>query len=346
MLRLDFYESGVGETTIITFPEGGIGIVDAHPSPTSSRPGILDLTRDKKIHFVCLTHPHADHGRDLVDLVKDANPVVLWHTIPNFKEFIYYAFETQQFFPSPNRDLVEKYHREWAEIFADIFGTAKDREIPRRQLRADIQPETIDGVEIHFLSPEEEITQNAIERYAEGVQKAEPTGGDPNLLSAVLALRYGDAVVLLGADALKRNWESAVPRFRKAALPKAILLKVPHHGASNALDLRPAATRHPSYLDLCSSDPLAASVIFAGDSKHPERRVFERLRERTKPTCLSNGLRTSHAGAGLAGRMPGARRVTPAAVCHPVLSFEVSRQGSLGQVAGGDCSNCPNSSRP
>lgn len=345
MLRIDFYESGVGETTIITFPEGGIGIVNAHPSPTSSRANILDLVSDRAIHFVCLTHPHADHGRDLVEVVKDANPTVLWHTVPNFKEFIYYAFETQQFFPSPNRDLVEKYHREWAQIFADIFGTAKERGIPRRQLRADIQQETIDGVEVHFLSPEEEITQIAVEKYAEGVQKAEPTGGDPNLLSAVLALRYGDAVVLLGADALKRNWESAVPRFRKAALPKAILLKVPHHGASNALDLRPAATRHPTYLDICSSEPLASAVIFAGDSKHPENRVYERLCQRTKPSCLSNGLRMSHAGVALGSRIPGVRRVAPATVCHPVLSFELSRQGDLRQVAGGDCSNCAKSAR-
>jgi len=345
MLRLDFYESGIGETTIITFPEGGIGIVDAHPSPTSSRSSISELTCGKTIHFACLTHPHADHGRDLVEVVKNAKPAVLWHTIPNFKEFIYRAFETQQFFPSPNREFVEKYHREWAEIFADIFGTAQERGISRRQLRADVQPETIDGVEVHFLSPEEAITQTAIEKYAKEIQKAEPSGGDPNLLSAIIALRYGDSVVLLGADALKRNWETATQRFWKVKLPKAILLKVPHHGASNALDLRKDASHH-GYLDICSGTPRAFSVIFGGDSKHPEKRVYERLCQRTNPACLSNGLRTSHAGIALGSRMPGARRVTSAAVCHPVLSFEIGRHADLHQIAGGDCSNCPNTPWP
>ena len=199
----------------------------------------------------------------------------------------------------------------------------------------------IEGVEVHFLSPEEAITQNAVEQYAKEIQKAEPSGGDPNLLSAIIALRYGDSVVLLGADALKRNWESATQRFWKAKLPKAILLKVPHHGASNALDLRNNAPH--GYLDVCSNDPRAVSIIFGGDSKHPERRVYDRLCQRTRPACLSNGLRTSEGRTALASRMPGVRRVTSAGVCHPVLSFEIGKNQDLRQIVGGDCSTCVNS---
>jgi len=68
MLKLDFYESGNGETILITFPSGGIGVVDAHPSSRGLRPPILDLVRGRHIHFVCLTHPHADHGVDLTSI--------------------------------------------------------------------------------------------------------------------------------------------------------------------------------------------------------------------------------------------------------------------------------------
>lgn len=56
MLKFDFYESGVGETIIVTFPNGGIGVIDAHPSPTSSRPAILEIVGKRQIHFICLTH--------------------------------------------------------------------------------------------------------------------------------------------------------------------------------------------------------------------------------------------------------------------------------------------------
>jgi len=341
-VRIDFYESGVGETTIITFPGGGIGIVDAHPSAYTSRPDIFQLVEGKKIHFVCLTHPHTDHGRDLVGVFENAEPEVFWHTIPDFKQFIYRACETQQFFPSPNREFVEKYQQEWANVFLDIFAAVQERHIPKRQLRADLQHETIDGVEIHFLSPEEKITQDFIEKYAAEILKADPEGGDPNLLSAILALRYRGVVVILGADALKRNWEDAIKRFRTKGLPKALLIKVPHHGASNAMELRHGAS-HRDYLEICSRNPIASSVIFAGDAKHPEPRVYQRLTEKTHAACLSNGLMNSRSGnKPLSVRLPGVRRGAPPAICHPVLSYEISENGELIKLTGGDCSTCPN----
>jgi len=83
MLKLDFYESGEGETIVLTFPSGGLGIVDAHPSSSTSRQEILQITRGKTIHFVCLTHPHKDHGADLI-------PILEQH--PDIKAFLAYSF--------------------------------------------------------------------------------------------------------------------------------------------------------------------------------------------------------------------------------------------------------------
>ena len=40
MLKVDFYESGQGETIILEFPDGGLGLVDAHPSRSRARPEI------------------------------------------------------------------------------------------------------------------------------------------------------------------------------------------------------------------------------------------------------------------------------------------------------------------
>jgi len=54
-LTIDFYESGVGETIRITFPDGGLGIVDAHPSSCGHRPHILDLVRT--ITFISSASP-------------------------------------------------------------------------------------------------------------------------------------------------------------------------------------------------------------------------------------------------------------------------------------------------
>lgn len=341
MLTIDFYESGIGETIIITFPSGGIGVIDAHPSLGGNRPPILDLVKDRQIHFLCLTHPHADHGKDLVSILKDGpKPKVIWHTIPNFKEFIYYSTGFTNF-PSSISAFIEKYSREWADCFLDIFATAKEKGVERRQLRADLQPESIDGVEIHFLSPEHNVVTEFAENYGKEIHSAEPEGGDPNLLSAILALKYGGSVVLMGADALKKNWYEGISRFRKAGLPKAVLLKVPHHGAKNAFSTR-EHRRWPGYLDICSVDPKATAVLFAGDIDHPDPEVYERLKERTTVTCLSNGLRGKQTGplqtkyVGL----PKARSTGPSKICNPHLSFELNDSGALVQVVGGTCEGC------
>ena len=74
-LKIDFYESADGEQIILEFPDGGLGVVDAHPSAQNSRPSILRLVAGRKIHFVCLTHPHADHGIDLIPILQQHKPI-------------------------------------------------------------------------------------------------------------------------------------------------------------------------------------------------------------------------------------------------------------------------------
>lgn len=166
MLKLDFYESGAGETILLTFPSGGIGIVDAHPSATASRPQILELIRDRKVHFACLTHPHRDHG------------------------------------------------------------------------------------------------------------------------------------------------------------------------ASNALQVQCAQHEH-NYLDICSHEPLAHSVLFAGDARHPDKGVFDRLTRRTNVICVSNGLKSPVPGRNpLNIALPGARAVALPPVCNPVVSFTISAEGAIECEAG------------
>jgi hypothetical protein len=81
---------------------------------------------------------------------------------------------------------------------------------------------------------------------------------NPNLLSAVLAIRFGQGVILLGGDALKKNWDKALRITDERLLPKAQILKVPHHGARNALNLNKSGV---SYLDVCSYQPKAKAFF-------------------------------------------------------------------------------------
>lgn len=332
-LKLDFYESGLGETIVITFPSGGIGLIDAHPSKHAHRPPILEIVKDKTIHFVCLTHPHADHGVDLVPVLNEHHKIEsFWHTVYHIPALIY-GVEQMDNFPSEIRGYAKKMNEDWGRFLRDIFGAVADRDISTHELRSNITADVIDGVELHCLSPEESVQASFFKAYQKKLENPETPLPDPNLLSAVLALKFGESVVIFGADALKENWETALANHHKRKLPKAVILKVPHHGARNAIDLRNKAR---TYLDICA--PKAKSVVFAGDAKHPDNAVFEKIWSRTETICTSNGLkRKSPAFNPLNLQLPGATAVFPAPVCNPVVSFEIGADGTVSRTTGNTC---------
>jgi ribonuclease BN (tRNA processing enzyme) len=343
MLKIDFYESGDGETIILTFPNGGIGIVDAHPSPLATRPPILDLIHGRTVHFVCLTHPHRDHGADLIPVLEQHPDIkAFWHTVSDVDVTVFLQQEAMSYpaYPSACREAVERMKKGWADFLIDLYYAVAAKEIPRHQLRNDLREEVIDGVEIHFLGPDEQMAQQFVRAHNERLKDFKSDLPDPNLLSAILALKYGDVVVVLGADALKENWRSATQLFFKLKLPKATILKVPHHGAANALKVNPHRHEH-SYLDICSHTPRAKSVLFAGDAKHPDPDVFRHLLGRTEVTCVSNGLKHGAVGANpLNISIPGARAATLPPVCNPVVSFTITDTGTVTQTAGSCGKNC------
>lgn len=337
-LKLDFYESGIGDTILITFPSGGLGIVDAHPSQTSHRPDIQKLVAGKTVLFVCLTHPHADHGVDLIPVLQ-AHPRVaeFWCTIFELPAFIFGVEQTPNF-PSPVQEFAAKMNQDWGAFLIDLFGAVIDRRIPRHILKSNNRERVIDGVEVHCLGPDESVGNSFFDAYKKKLTNPQVEVPDPNTISAILALKFGKGVVLLGADALKRNWDSAVTISKKRKLPKACILKVPHHGAKNAFPSHRNAT---TYLDICSREPKAKAVLFAGDSKHPDAEVYAKLLHRAEVFCLSNGRRRTSQVNPLQIQLPGARAASAAPICNPVVSFEVDRNGDVRVLVGNSCELCP-----
>lgn len=337
-LKIDFFESGVGETIRITFPDGGIGIVDAHPSSTGKRPPIDQLVRDRKIHFVCLTHPHADHGIDLIPILSDHPDIgSFWHTLSDIGVFVFAEAGQGLNYRSPIREVVTEFQSQWGKFLIQIYGNVGKRKLPHHNLRADLELREIAGVSIHILGPEEDEQNrftSAYQEIARGNRKRIP---DPNALSAILALEYGGRVILLGADGLKRNWESAGRKYRRLGLSEAAILKVPHHGASNAFEFRKGKR---SYIDLCSPDTIA--VLFAGDVNHPEERVDERLQAKTNLACLANGLHSSRLPSNPLGiSLPGAVAVSqPVTPCQTQISLEIRSDGKVSHTVGHTCGSC------
>jgi len=334
-LRFDFFESANGETIIVEFPDGGVGIVDAHPSAEKTRPQILDLVGKRKVHFVCLTHPHADHGVDLIPILRNHGAVhEFWHTNSDISSFVYHCLTERPNYPSPVREFVNRLADGWADFLLDLYSSV--RELPERKLHSNVQPIEIAGVRIWILGPEEQQAKQFVETYlkrASGVGKLLPS---PNLLSAILGIEYGGCLAVLGSDALKAGWNHALEVHKAHGLPRAVVLKVPHHGAANALALEKG---RKNYFDLCSKQR-AVGILFAGDSKHPNKKVFDELRTKTLLLCLSNGQKGAQGPANpLNIKMPGARSVRRSYVCQPQITVELSSDGSF-KVDGIHCEEC------
>ena len=342
MLSIDFYESGKGETIILTFPDGSLGVVDAHPSPSSSRPAIEELVRGKVVEFVCLTHPHQDHGADLVNVLSAAKSVnQFWHSVSDIQTLVY-SYTEQKKFPDIHSDLIEDLRKKWANFLLNLYSNIATRlaEDPSfiSKKTSSSRSEEIQGVQISFLSPEEsELNRyfSKLKGIIEGKKLRKP---NENHLSIVIQLDYGKSSLLLGADAEKRNWTAAIKNSSKWQLPRNRLLKVPHHGASNSL----STIKKRSYLkSLCDKQDLF-SILFAGDSKHPNPSVFEALKNQSTLLCLRNGLKN----ADDTDRNPlnidleGAEAYGEGSICNPVISFEVWDDGRIVLKEGEQCDHC------
>ena len=302
-LTFTFAESGRGETIYIEFPTGEIGVVDGSKTSSGCRAALVDELKGREIAFVCLTHPHKDHGDDLIDLIKSRTVPQFWHSLPEVEPFIYFVTQGTRF-RSFVSHLAQKAQIERAQFVLDLWTAIKCRRVECLSFDGSRESIDIGDVSIHFLAPDRAIISHEMTRLQNCLisSKSPP---DPNVFSLVIAIEYRQTLTLLGADGLKQTWVAAHKKWRKKKLPRAVVLKVPHHGARNAFDLRPAKQRGMNCWDLCVEHPEA--VIFAGDYSHPDPVVYSALSARSNLHSFFDLAATSSISNPLGLHTPGAR---------------------------------------
>lgn len=326
-LTITFAESGRGETIYIEFPTGEVGVVDASPSSSGCRLSLAEELNGREIAFVCLTHPHKDHGDDLVQLLKSGNVSRFWHSLPDVEPFLYLVTQGTRFRSLVSR-LAEKAQIERAQFVLDLWTTLRCRQIECLGFDGSRESIEVGVVSIHFLAPDRGVISQEMERL-QSCLNSKKSPPDPNVFSLILALEYEGTLVLLGADGLRATWNAAYSKWRKKKLPRAAVVKVPHHGAKNAFDLRPANQRGPNCWDLCIDRPNA--IIFAGDFSHPDPKVHAALAGRTNLNSFFDLSATPTDSNPLGLHTPGARarskQMRPQSHCKIVC--EVKNSGAV-----------------
>lgn len=238
-LRIQVFSVGEGDCIVLHLPDGAVGLVDSCVPPWLNRSPAFDALRacKSRLAFVCLTHPHLDHYGGMLDIIEaeSLRPEEFWHP---FNSNLYEIVKSKSFVPR---------HRS-APAFSRVYAyETRAEEFPRvmqcvRKLRAGKERLVIEGrimrqvkgsYEIVALAP----SDKAFKLYTNRIQKAWEEGVTvdgryENRVSAVLLIRFGEARILLGADAYRANWrEIAQNGFFRPEDDRAHCYKAAHHGS-------------------------------------------------------------------------------------------------------------------
>lgn len=223
---------GYGEAVAVALPERGWLLVDGCSVDDDGLPlrSILDRWRgesgDDPVDCLALTHPHKDHAIGFRAILESTMPTRVTLAAP------------------PERPLdgtVLAGHPENAPTTSDGLrrrAVADACAAIRRYHSA--HPERVIGVEqgtpipvsspsvaVTVRSPRAEVISDAIAAVSDG--KSIP---DPNAISTVFEIEFGDTRLVLGSDLVSQGWSAALDVRPELGAHHG--LKVPHHGSRTA----------------------------------------------------------------------------------------------------------------
>ena len=272
LLGIHVLGEGFGESIVITFPSGAVGVVDCfarrlkvggHEDRIKANPTLRFLRQTLKaerLAFVALTHPHEDHGRGLSHLLCDYQGAIdeIW---------LFAGFETIDLGRYLAAAVSRKRQLPIEQLLDDPPGTfanemMKIREIVDEELstkgggtaryrlfqgtkRVKITGEPL--ITIRFIGPADGMAHAYISEMTDGVRQIvqddgavapdwEPTAINHNRISPSLMLEFGDTRILLGGDMETEAWAEVEREIDQQESElrglECHLVKVSHHGSA------------------------------------------------------------------------------------------------------------------
>jgi len=259
-LTIHVIGAGKGESIILEMPDRKWGVVDCYASSVTDKTtnqtlSFLQRKNVEGLEFLCLTHPHEDHYRGMVHLIKQFNGNILrfWRFTPRpLAQVVAYiqaaameygarsgsrtgVAELAELFMLIRRMRKEKdrYAEEFVELVEGfkllLTSTIRDgeNEIPLRILALGPSGNLVDAY------------QEMLGRYFAGkIEYASRINQIHNLISGVLLVIYGETRVVLGGDVEGKGWEYIMKHPIRASSDESIaahLVKVSHHGSTTNL---------------------------------------------------------------------------------------------------------------
>ena len=249
-VEVTIFGPGYGECVLVHFGSGKWGIVDSCLDDEKVPAAIaylrsMGVAPETAVVSVCASHWHDDHVKGLCEIFRVCRNARLGlGSALRDSEFV-------AFLQMHEDQPVMKLDRGGTELLS-CLRYVRDESRPVKALQEDTVIIDFDGgalahgcrVEMRALSPSGTHFTEFLQRMGGfiecnlGQAKTRISEPSKNALSVAMLLTVGGQAVLLGADLEedrdeRKGWK-AVVEARKGRLPKAHVLKVPHHGSEGA----------------------------------------------------------------------------------------------------------------
>jgi beta-lactamase superfamily II metal-dependent hydrolase len=286
---------GFGECILVHVGAGLWLIVDSCRDPESKDSAALLYLKSigvdaaKAVKWIVATHWHADHVGGLFDLVSACAAARFYcASALSQKQFLIYAAQSKAVASGDT-----------AEEFRNTLALLNDSKRPIHWTQAGRTLEAIaplggaPAIRLEALSPSDCEYTMFLKRIGaliatKGKPHRAPVASDPNHVAIVLAVRFGQDSILLGADLLAhpssdRGWLAVVAESKVLGTPKADIVKIPHHGSAGAHAIE-------MWQELLVDKPVAAITPFSRGRKAgrpPKRSDLERISKLAGTTVLT-----------------------------------------------------------
>ena len=248
-VEISLFGPGVGESAVVHLGNGEWIVIDSCKANRAEQSAPLrylseigvDLTDVKR---VIATHAHNDHIEGIAELFEACDAAYFVHPLASHHEDFYALLDLDGMI-----DARPSAYSEYARVMnsleerkastGKVFRQGvKDGSLIFKREPSDVDP----GAEVIALAPSETAMQLAVQEFGRWKDLKEQTprrlrAEDPNTFCAVLWIKAGDAIALMGSDLLADNsgdygWRAVLS---SPTLPseKASCYKVAHHGAPN-----------------------------------------------------------------------------------------------------------------
>lgn len=276
--QIHFIDVGAGDGALLQYGEGSsakYALIDAGPKKYTRTNGtIVDTSKRlysylkdhdvRKLEFVLLTHPHQDHIGGLVEVLKDES-IEVEKIYGNSLSLIYQSSGNED--PDDIEDTEfssETYQEVKEEIQKRVDEGKTEYEVPTAGSSV-----YLGGARITFYGP---LNMDFI--YG---RKVDLNIRQENKYSIVCKISYGKNSFLMTGDAQKETIQQIVSKGYDLS---AQVLKVPHHGMQDVLELDKVGnytSDHKYLIDKVNASISVVSNGYDNKNKSPKAKTLKDL---------------------------------------------------------------------